>query len=86
MPAILQSLIENHWLKSKSEMNQTGAIKVEYSFTHPLMHKTLYDLTPSSVKISIHLSIAQVIILFLPSEYNPLILCFCFFSLTSSVF
>ena len=62
MPAILQSLIENHWLKSKSEMNQTGAIKVEYSFTHPLMHKTLYDLTPSSVKISIHLSIAQVII------------------------
>ena len=62
MPAILQSLIENHWLKSKTETEGTfsGGIKVEYTFTHPLMHKTLYDLTPSSVKRSIHFSIAQV--------------------------
>jgi predicted ATPase len=39
---------------------KTGEIKVEYVFTHPLMHKTLYDLTPSSIKKTIHLSIAQV--------------------------
>lgn len=60
MPAILQSLIENHWLKSKSEVNSLGTIKVEYSFTHPLMHKTLYDLTPASIKRSIHHAIAEV--------------------------
>ena len=60
MPAILQSLVEHHWLQSKSEVNAAGAIRVEYSFSHPLMHQTLYDLTPSSVKRSIHLSIAQV--------------------------
>ena len=60
MPAILQSLIEHHWLQSKSEVNPAGVIRVEYHFSHPLMHQTLYDLTPSSVKKSIHLSIAQV--------------------------
>lgn len=60
LTAILQSLIENHWLKSKTEVNSCGAIKVEYSFTHPLMHKTLYDLTPSSIKRSLHLTIAKV--------------------------
>lgn len=60
MPAILQSLIENHWLKSKSEVNSQGVTKVEYSFTHPLMHKTLYDLTPASIKRSIHHTIAEV--------------------------
>jgi hypothetical protein len=60
LTAILQSLIENHWLKSKTEVNAGGIIKVEYSFTHPLMHKTLYDLTPSSIKRALHLSIAKV--------------------------
>jgi hypothetical protein len=60
LTAILQSLIENHWLKSKTEVNARGSIKVEYSFTHPLMHKTLYDLTPSSIKRALHLSIAKV--------------------------
>jgi class 3 adenylate cyclase len=60
LTAILQSLIENHWLKSKTEVNAGGTIKVEYSFTHPLMHKTLYDLTPSSIKRALHLSIAKV--------------------------
>jgi class 3 adenylate cyclase len=60
MPTILQSLVELHWLQSKSEVNAAGAIRVEYSFSHPLMHQTLYDLTPSSVKRAIHLSIAQV--------------------------
>jgi predicted ATPase len=43
---------------------KTGEIKVEYDFTHPLMHKALYDLTPSSIKKTIHLSIAQVSILY----------------------
>ena len=60
MPAILQSLIEHHWLQSKSEVDAAGVIVVEYCFSHPLMHQTLYDLTPSSVKRSIHLSIAEV--------------------------
>jgi class 3 adenylate cyclase len=68
LTAILQSLIENHWLKSKTEVNAGGIIKVEYSFTHPLMHKTLYDLTPSSIKRALHLSIAKVPLLLLSLE------------------
>ena len=61
MSNILSSLVESHWLHANSEQNPNGMITVEYSFSHPLLHKTLYDLTPSSVKSNIHLSIAKYI-------------------------
>ena len=61
MTIILHSLVDTHWLNAVSEQNSNGMITVEYSFSHPLLHKTLYDLTPSSVKSKIHLSIAKYI-------------------------
>ena len=61
MTIILHSLVDTHWLNANSEQNPNGMITVEYSFSHPLLHKTLYDLTPSSVKSKIHLSIAKYI-------------------------
>jgi len=61
MPTILQSLVENHWLHAKSDSNPDNMNTVEYTFTHPLLHKTLYELTPTSVKNSAHLSIAKYI-------------------------
>ena len=59
LPTILDSLVRSHWLNSSSEQRAEG-IRVEYSFSHPLLHRTLYDLTPSSVKCKIHLLIAKV--------------------------
>ena len=79
MSTILQSLIENHWLKSKNEIHPNGCIKVEYSFTHPLMHKTLYDLTPSSVKRSIHLTIAKVLFFVFFFSFFLFFISLCFY-------
>ena len=61
LPTILDSLVHSHWLNISSEQRAEG-IRVESSFSHPLLHRTLYDLTPSSVKCKIHLLIAKVCI------------------------
>ena len=60
LPTILDSLVRSHWLNISSEQRAEG-IRVQYSFSHPLLHRTLYDLTPSSVKCEVHLLIAKVI-------------------------
>lgn len=60
LPTILDSLVRSHWLNISSEQRAEG-IRVQYSFSHPLLHRTLYDLTPSSVKCKVHLLIAKVI-------------------------
>lgn len=62
LPTILDSLVRSHWLNISSEQRAEG-IRVQYSFSHPLLHRTLYDLTPSSVKCKVHLLIAKVILM-----------------------
>jgi predicted ATPase len=62
LPTILDSLVRSHWLNISSEQRVEG-IRVQYSFSHPLLHRTLYDLTPSSVKCKVHLLIAKVILI-----------------------
>jgi hypothetical protein len=59
LPTILHALVACHWLKVSNEQT-AQCVLVEYSFAHPLLQQTLYDLTPCSVRTSMHLSIAQV--------------------------
>jgi hypothetical protein len=52
----IRSLIREHWLVTIS-----GEDDSEYAFSHPLIHKTIYDLTPSSDRVYVHQSIAEYI-------------------------
>ena len=58
LPTILHALVACHWLKVSNEQT-AQCVHVEYSFAHPLLQQTLYDLTPCRVRISMHLAIAQ---------------------------
>lgn len=50
------SLVKNQWI-TDSKMNSS----CEYSFVHPLLYQTLYDLTPASDKARLHYAVASYI-------------------------
>ena len=67
LAAILGSLVKQHWLTMKTAIRAEGShhdsvrlATVKYTFSHPLLQRTLYDLTPASVRATMHLSIATV--------------------------
>jgi hypothetical protein len=59
LSTVLRSLVEGHWLTRSSDTSPMGAVIEEYSFIHPLVQDTLYDLTPASVRSEIHHACAK---------------------------
>jgi hypothetical protein len=51
----LQSLVRGQWI------NQTDEVGEDYTFLHPLVYQTLYDLTPMSDKARLHFAIASYV-------------------------
>jgi hypothetical protein len=60
MYACLRALLKQNWLVIAPDDDSV------YSFTHPMMQKTLYNLTPASDRVKIHHSIAEYV-----EETNP---------------
>ena len=62
MNSSLSSLKRNQWVTdSKTYSNIELPTNVEYSFVHPLLYQTLYDLTPASDRARLHYAVASYI-------------------------
>lgn len=62
MDTSLSSLKKNQWVTdSKTNSNPEHSINTEYSFVHPLLYQTLYDLSPASEKARLHYVVASYI-------------------------
>ena len=62
MDSSLSSLKRNQWVTdSKTNFNIESPTNMEYSFAHPLLYQTLYDLTPASDRARLHYAVASYI-------------------------
>ena len=60
LPGILKGLIRSNWITHTEEKTRKGVAYTVYTFTHPLVYSSIYDLTPKGLRQAVHLNIATV--------------------------
>lgn len=60
LSSILEVLVLSNWVTRSEAVSKKGLSYSVYSFIHPMVHQTIYDLTPRSVRFSVHFNIAKV--------------------------
>ena len=60
LPGILKGLVRSNWITHTEEKTTKGVPYSVYSFSHPLVYSSIYDLTPKGLRQAVHLNIATV--------------------------